>query len=57
MVVLGGIIVVEAGSWKRVEIYAPVTIEIHFHNYPTTAGITVGNFRSGSSHDISVRVK
>lgn len=24
-------------SWKRVEIYAPVTIEIHFHNYLTTA--------------------
>jgi hypothetical protein len=27
-------------SWKRVEIYAPVTIEIHFHNYLTTVQIT-----------------
>lgn len=34
----GGIIVVEAGSCHgRVENYAPITIEIHFHNYLTTA--------------------
>jgi len=36
---LGGIIVVEAGSCTRVEIYASVMIEIHFHNYLTTARI------------------
>lgn len=41
IMVLGGIIVVEAESCHgRVEIYAPITIEIHFHNYLTTARIT-----------------